>query len=263
MSLPSITSRDNDIIRRISKLSVSASYRRETGEYVCEGDKLLSEALSSGARLSTVLFSEDCSALSKVPACAALGAKMYVVPQKLIGSVSSLKTPQDVVFSCHIPSFAPTGNLPSGQGFIILDRLSDPGNMGTIIRTADAFGIGGLFLSDGCVDPYNPKVVRSAMGSLFRAPLWQCPVSDAVSLLRAQGFRIYTTLLSENSAHLGKTDLSGNIAVAIGNEGTGVSPELSALSDGSLYIPMTGGAESLNAAVAAGLVMWEMKKGSL
>ena len=246
-----ITSRKNETLKHIKRLGRDRDYRRECGEFVCDGEKLLIEALSAGADIHTVLYDiEKAGALPDV-----LGADIYEVPRDVLDSVTQLTSSQSVIFTCAIPE---RGRELSGR-VLLLDRLQDTGNVGTIIRTADAFGID-MIIEDGCADIYNPKTIRSAMGSLFRVPVVSCAMEQAIEQLQSAGVKVYASSLGEDAQSIETVKLS-DAAVIIGNEGNGVRAEIAKLCDGCVIIPMRGGAESLNAAIAASILMYKMSKG--
>ena len=149
--------------------------------------------------------------------------------------------------------------IDSSRQFIILENLQDMGNIGTIIRSCDAFSIDGVILAGDCADVFAPKTVRSAMGSLFRLPIYCCDTEEAITLLQKGGFTVYSAELSDRSVKLGEEKLPQKTAVVIGNEGNGVSDTVKKLCDKSLFIPISS-AESLNASVAASVIAWEMSK---
>ena len=153
----------------------------------------------------------------------------------------------------------PERSLPKrleGRRYLVLDCVQDPGNVGTILRTADAFGADGLFLVNGCADLYNPKTVRATMGAVFRCPAWTCRLEEAEHLLRASGLPLYGTALRADTADVRAVDYS-RCALAVGSEGRGLSAQLLAACDGTVRIPMRAHCESLNAAIAAAVVLWE------
>lgn len=246
-----IKSRKNPLISHLKKLGADSDYRREHGEFLCDGDKLLKEAQANGADITAVLFSgrEPVGLPESIPA--------WLVAHDIIETVSPLKTPQDVVFSCRIPALQE--NLPVDGTIVILEGIQDPGNVGTVLRTASAMGIGAVVLTGNCADPYNPKTIRATMGAVFR----QCIVTmglDGIAALKAKGRRLYGAALSSDSRDIREVSLH-NAAVAIGSEGSGLSQELLDLCDEKLIIPMSPDSESLNAAVAAAIVMWEAARG--
>jgi len=183
---------------------------------------------------------------------------MIQVTESVMESVSPMKTPQGVVFSCLSMGHAPPERLEPGR-YLVLDRVQDPGNVGTILRTADAFDCGPVFLLPGCADVNNPKTVRAAMGVHFRRCIYQCTLEELTALLRGAGIPLYAAALGENTADVRELDLS-NAAVVVGSEGQGVSPQVLEACSGTLKIPMSHRCESLNAAVAAAVILWEMAR---
>lgn len=245
-----ITSRQNAIVKRLRALSKDKDERRRAGEFVCDGEKLFYEAVSEGYEITCVLATEEFSEKIRGIEC----ENVYTVPQDILDSITTLKTAQSVIFSCKMRKV----ERKNAKKIILLDRLQDTGNIGTIIRTADAFGIDAVFC-DGTADIYNPKTIRSAMGSIFRVPIAFENFSELIPRLRAEGVIVYCSELHGDSKTISECDFR-HAAVVIGNEGSGVRPEISELCDGSVIIPMSGGAESLNAAVAAAIFMYEMSE---
>lgn len=146
-----------------------------------------------------------------------------------------------------------------GEKFLALDHLQDPGNLGTIIRTADAFGADGILLSEGCADCYSPKVLRSTMGSVFRLPIWTVPdLAQTLKELHQAGFSTFGAALDETAICLGNFSFPQKSVAVVGNEGNGISRPVLDACQQTLYIPMKGETESLNAGVAASLILWEM-----
>ena len=170
-------------------------------------------------------------------------------------SVSPMEAPQGALFLCEQPEMRPPQAL-SGSRYLVLDGLQDPGNVGAIWRTADALGADGLLLVNGCADPWNWKTVRATMGACFRLPVWEVEAGELPALLERSGLPLYATALRADTVDLRRADLS-RCAVVIGSEGRGISPEALALCDKTLKIPMNSTCESLNAAVAAAVVLWE------
>ncbi len=245
-----ITSRQNKTVKYIRALSRERELRCQKHEFVCDGEKLLREAMAEKAEIVTALFSvEKYSEVPEIP-----GAEVLLVTQDVLDSITTLKSAQDVIFTCRMRK---SEEKPFSR-IILLDRLQDTGNLGTIIRTADALGIDAVF-EDGCADIYNPKTVRAAMGSLFRVPVISASFTELIPKLRVQGMRIYASELYGDVKSVTDTDLSC-AGVVIGNEGNGVRREVSAVCDASIIIPMRGGAESLNASVAAAIFMYEMSE---
>ena len=245
-----ITSRTNPLMTHLRKLSSSAAYRREQGEFLCDSPKLLQEALQWGAELLTVVA----TAGTELPALPA-GVRAVEVPEDVMASVSPMKTPQGVLFTCRLPE---TGLPPVLQGrcYAVLDGVQDPGNVGTIWRTADAFGCDGLILLSGCADPYSPKTVRASMGAVFRSAVWTAQAQEMKTALEQSGIPLYGAALRDDTLDARGVDYT-RAALAIGSEGRGLSAEVLALCDKTVRIPMSERCESLNAAIAAAVLLWE------
>lgn len=237
----------------IRKLQRSRAYRRQQGEFVCEGPKLLSEALAWGAEFTGVVLEEGHTAA--VPD----GVRTVSVSAALMKNLSDTETPQGVLFLCRMSSVSLPQSLPGGR-FLVLDGVQDPGNVGTVWRTADAFGADGLFLLPGCADPFSPKTVRATMGACFRLSVWETDRAGLSAALGCARIPLYATALREDTEDIRKVDLSRS-AVVIGSEGRGVSQETLSLCEKTLKIPMRERCESLNAAVAASVAAWEMARG--
>lgn len=260
MNWENITSRENKLIRHISRLASDAKYRRANGEYVCEGEKLLWEALRDGVELHTVLW-EQCSFLTaqaadpaRIAALERLGCRCVTAPTQVFGAASFLETFSGPLFVCAVREYS----LPeTGRHFLVLDGVQDPGNVGTVIRTADAFSVDGVWLLEGTADPFQPKAVRAAMGSIFRVPVYRASAEHFFEAMQASGLPVYAAALTDQAESVRSVPLD-RCAVLIGNEGRGVRPDCIARCEKTIIIPMSGQAESLNAAVAAAIVMWEM-----
>lgn len=251
-----ITSRANPLIARVRRLNASRKARREEGVFPCEGPKLLDEALKWGAQLETVLYAEG-TVLPALPE----QVRLAEVPASLLRAVSDTETPQGVLFLCRGGPL----DLPErleGTRYLVLDGVQDPGNVGTVWRTADAFGADGLILTGPCADPWGPKAVRATMGACFRLPVWETGLTALKERLDGAGLPFYATALREDAVDLSQAHLS-RCAVVIGSEGKGVSQQALALCEKTLKIPMRARCESLNAAVAASVVLWEGARGDL
>ncbi len=253
-----IQSRQNAALKHLARLGRERKYRRSTGEMLCEGEKMLTEALRSGAEIKTVLVRRGFESDELRQAAETQGAAMYCAEDALFRLASEVESPQNVIFSCMQPQWDAAA-LDGREQVLLLDGLQDPGNLGTILRTAEAFALGVVVLCEGCADPFSPKVVRSTMGAVFRLPCVQLPLADALARLKTAGLPVYATALHEDSVPLSSVPL-GRAAVIIGSEGRGVSESALRLSDRRVIIPMHGRAESLNAGVAAAIVIYEMTK---
>ncbi len=247
-----ITSRKNERAVHMKKLGTSKEYRRISGEFLCDGTKLLEEALGCGADIRQIFVCDDIDV--KLPD----GVRVFSVTREVIEAVSPLKTPQNVVFSVGFNGME--GEDSAIDGSIILENIQDPGNVGTIIRTANAFGIRRVALVGACADPWGPKAVRASMGAIFRQDIREYTVEE----LSRESARtpVYGAALSDKARDMREIDLAG-CAVAVGSEGSGLTGELLGICSGEIIIPMRPGSESLNAATAASIIMWEMAKGSL
>jgi TrmH family RNA methyltransferase len=258
VSVLNISSRENKLIRHISRLAANGKYRAECGEYVCEGEKLLREAITCGAEIKSVLWEaqsfEKRADAELLDALESRDCRVATAQGGVFGAASTLETFAGPVFVCGIPEH--DGEVKPGC-YIALDAVQDPGNVGTIIRSADAFNIDGVFLLPGAADAYAPKTVRAAMGSLFRVSIYKVSADKFFRAMDAAETPVYTAALTDGAANIRDINLS-RAAVIIGNEGNGVNPANIARAAGSVIIPMPGRAESLNAAVAASIIMWEM-----
>ena len=245
-----ITSRTNPLMTHIRKLSSSAAYRREQGEFLCDSPKLLAEALLWKAPILTVVM----TAGHELPPLSG-DVRVVEVPEDVMASVSPMKTPQGVLFTCRLPRTQLPATL-EGRCYMVLDGVQDPGNVGTIWRTADAFGCDGLVLLPGCADPYSPKTVRSSMGAVFRSSVWTADAGELKEVLDRSAIPLYGAALRHDTLDARAVDYS-RAALAIGSEGRGLSEEMLALCDKTIRIPMTERCESLNAAIAAAVLLWE------
>lgn len=244
-----ITSRQNPLFQTIRKLTADGGFRRQKGLFVGEGHKLLEEALKWGAELDTVVFAPE-TALPDVG-----GARRVETPADVLKSLGDTQSPQGVLFTCRMPDTALPDRLERGR-YLILDGVQDPGNLGTVWRTADAFGARGLILVGACADPFSPKVIRSTMGACFRLPVWKGEGEQVAELLKASGIPLYATALREDTVDARAAELS-NSAVVIGSEGQGISERMLSLAEKTLKLPMEEKCESLNAAIAAAVLLWE------
>ena len=239
--METITSRSNPLCTHLRKLASDRAYRRKCGEFLCDSPKLLEEALLHGGDLRTVVCTED--------------AALPPIPADVMKSVSPAQAPQGVLAVCAMRAPALPEMLP-GKRYVVLDGVQDPGNVGTILRTADAFRADGMFLVNGCADLYNPKTVRATMGAVFRCPVWNCDIPNLRRLLTNSGLPLYGAALRADTVDARTLDYS-RCAIAIGSEGKGLSQALLAVCDQTVLIPMSDHCESLNAAMAATVLLWE------
>ncbi|MEG1632491.1 MAG: RNA methyltransferase [Oscillospiraceae bacterium] len=243
-----ISSRKNQYIARLRALAADGNLRRETGETVLDGEKLLLEALTGGIAVTSVLWSGE----PKMPLPANI--LQYTAPRELVEYASPVKSSPGPVFTLRLPRL-PLPTRPSRV--LVLENVQDPGNVGTVIRAAAALGVAAVVLCGDCADPWSPRTARAAMGASFRLPVAETDIAGLAAMLASWGLPLYGAALSKTAEDIRAVQLSRS-AVAIGNEGRGLSAELLELCEKKLIIPMTPGSESLNAAMAATLVIWEM-----
>ena len=244
-----ITSRKNPLLQQVKKLLSSRKAREEAGLFAADGVKLLGEAVRWYPGLDTVILSDGVHV--DVPE----SVRLFRVPEDVMASISPMESPQGALFLCRLPekkTYAPT------PGCLLLDGIQDPGNLGTILRTADALDIP-VTLLEGCADPYSPKTVRASMGAVFRTQPVKADWAEVKAACGVAGIPVAVTALSQRAKDLRNADLR-SMAVVIGSEGQGVRREILESADGELIIPMNKRCESLNAAVAAAIVMWQMKQ---
>ena len=253
--LDRITSAKNPLVKRLRELR-DAKARRESGLFLVEGEVMIREALSCGLRLREA--AADDGAAEFAGELAAAGHPVSLVPRNILESICETRTPQGVCAAFEAPAPVPVEKLP--ERIVALDGVQDPGNLGTIWRTADAAGFGALLLGAGCADPLSPKVQRAAMGSGFRVPFAQAnPLAAALNDLRGRGWRIVASDLRGEDFYA-RGELGERFVLVIGSEAHGISDAVREAADVRVKLPMRGGAESLNAAVAAGIMMYELTR---
>ncbi|MBQ3496797.1 MAG: RNA methyltransferase [Oscillospiraceae bacterium] len=245
-----ITSRKNPLMTHLRKLTAHRSYRMDAKEFLCDGVKLLDEAVRAGAPVMTVVHTErvELPPLSD-------SVRVVCVPDDVMRSVSPMESPQGVLFTCRLPETKLPDTL-DGRGCLVLDGVQDPGNVGTIVRSADAFSCGAVILLEGCADPYSHKAARATMGAIFRRKVYSCTAWDLFEFLARDGVPLYGAALRDDTVDVREVDLRG-AAVAVGSEGRGLRGELLARCCKTIRIPMSERCESLNAAMAAGILLWE------
>ncbi len=244
-----ITSRKNPYLQQVRKLLTSRRQRENEGLFVADGTKLLAEAVRWWPGLDTVILSDG------VEASLPDSVRVLRVPETVMAALSPMESPQGALLVCRLPEAQVFQPKP---GMLLLDGIQDPGNLGTILRTADALEIP-VALLEGCADPYSHKVVRASMGAVFRSPVVQTTWQEAKTACRLAGLPIAVTALSERARDIRQAELSA-MAVVIGSEGQGVRREILEAAQAELTIPMSSRCESLNAGIAAAIVMWQMKQ---
>lgn len=245
-----IESRRNPLLVHLHKLLTSRSYREKCGQFAAEGTKLLEEAAKWYPALDTVVVQQGVE-LCPLPA----HVRVAEVSEALMRAISQQDAPQGAAFICALPQ---PREARVQAGSILLDGIQDPGNLGTILRTADALSVP-VVLLDGCADAYSPKTVRASMGAVLRTQPQRMTREQALESCRAQGIPLLATAMTARARDLRQAALE-EAAVVIGSEGQGVSSLLLEAADESVIIPMASRCESLNAAIAAAIVMWQMKQ---
>jgi len=240
--------------------------RDAAGAFLVEGAHLAAEALRSGFAVTEVLYVPGSPAAEEVRAAAvresAAAVSWVAVSEQVMEKVSDTRTPQGVAAVVRKAEGTLDDLLrdpPGGRAgpWVAIDGIQDPGNLGTVIRSADASGAAGVLIGHGTADLYNPKTIRATMGSLFHVPVLRCDLREALPRLKSAGMKVAATMLSPDARSCFETDLSGPVCLVFGNEGAGVSPALARLADEAVIIPMRGGAESLNVAMAATVLLFE------
>lgn len=252
-----ISSKDNELIKHIKKLK-DKKHRDESNEYIIEGVKLIEEAVKENARIKKIIVCEDTTRTYEIPTHIMYEIAKYecvYVTDKIFASITQVTNPQGIM--AIIEKSDTDAQIDYTQDIIVaLDDVQDPGNLGTILRTVDSIGLNQIIVSKGTADAFNSKVVRSTMGAIFRVKIIEVEnLPQAIKEMRKHHFKLMvTSLQTENSIY----DIQFNKKIiVIGNESNGVSKEIQEMADEKAKIPMLGKTESLNASVAAGVVMYE------
>ncbi len=253
-----LTSRDNPLVKECVKLLSDVKARRKSGRFVVEGARLCEDAARSGVTIIAALATVSAAAkyADRWNAVAAVAKRTYHMSETVAKALSDTGSPQGVVCLCEVPPTAALDVRPDGC-YAALENLQDPGNLGTVIRTAEALGVQGVLLSGGCCDLYNPKVLRASMGGVFRLPVHVR--DDFTDCLRELGGQmpVLACVVDADATPITAKPFGGAVAV-IGNEGNGLTAEAIAACTHRVTIPMAGRAESLNASMAAGILLWEL-----
>lgn len=256
-----ITSSSNTIIKEIKSLHRKKD-RWAKNSFFVEGVRGVEDCIKSGIRVEYLVYSDMLLSTNGgqqlLEEISYKDYKIYYISDKLFKEVSDTEKPQGIlaVVKLHLKDIK-EALLEKNNFLVLLDRIQDPGNLGTIIRTADAFGANGVIVTEGCVDVFNPKTIRSTMGSIFHVPIiyYGC-IKEAIRDLKAYNIKIITTSLAAKKYSY-EIDFNTSFSLVIGNEASGVSEEVIEASDSLIKIPMTGQAESLNAAIASSVIMYE------
>lgn len=262
-SMHQITSTKNPLIKEIKSLHRKKG-RMKNNAFIIEGVKIINEAMENDYPIENILYTDQLLKNNEgedfLKKLEGFYSPIYV-SENIFKEISDTENPQGILAVAQL-RYRTTDEINSNAYpfLLYLDEVQDPGNMGTIIRTADAFNIDGIIISEGCVDPYNPKVVRATMGSIFRTPLYYTSNGlEELKALKDKGMKVYSTSL-EGSIPIYQADYIGGQILVIGNESKGVKEDIQQMSDILIKIPMPGKAESLNAGVAASIIMYEVMK---
>ncbi len=254
-----ITSRENPLIKLVAALQVSSEKRKRNGLFVLEGLRICKDACDNGIKFDKLIVSD--AATEKYAAdtekFSLISDECYKIPDSLFKKISDTKTPQGIIAVAKMPVTGSCGIDKNGK-YIALENVSDPSNLGAISRTAEALGVNGIILSsDGC-DPYSPKALRASMGTLLRVPVFVTESFDET--LKSTGLKRYACVVDKTAESIKEQSFENGSVVMIGNEANGLTNSAKQSADVLVTIPMTGRAESLNAAAAAAIAMWEMMK---
>lgn len=247
-----ITSRDNKIFKKAKSLSVREK-RDENKMFLAEGSRAVCDAAKKNVKLHALLLREG-TAPPFTPSC-----PVYTFSPRLFGEISQTVTPQGIAAICSMRELSLEDiRVNENSAVIMCEDVQDPGNIGTIIRSAHACFAGGVVLTKGCCDLYNPKIIRATMSSVFSVPVIRnVSAQKAVSFFKKKGFKTVGGALGKDSSVLYETDIKGKTLIIIGNEGNGIKKETLDMCDKRVIIPMKSDAESLNAAVAASIMLYE------
>ena len=248
-----IESKDNTLFKNTKKLK-ERRYRTKENKYIIEGFRLVQEAFKAQCNIEYLIVNEHGKdKINDYLEEYLDNIKIYQLKDELFSQVVSTENPQGIIAVVNINNSA---NNIDGDFYLLCDKVQDPGNLGTIIRTAHAAGVNGIILTKGTVDIYNDKTIRSTMGSIFYVPIIYDNDLSFLMNLKSEGFSLVATSLEE-SRNFFDEDLSGKVILSVGNEGNGISNEIFDLADKKVKIPMPGGAESLNVGVATSIILFE------
>ena len=256
--MPAITSKNNGLIVELSKLK-GKKYRDKTGLFLLSGKKLLVEAIAAGIKIKYVFCTEK-NAQWTEKTVSGRPAELFTVSETVFDKLTDEQSPEGVCAAAEKPVY--NGEIKPGSFVLICDRLSDPGNAGSVLRSARAFGTGTVVFSAGCADIFSPKVLRAAMGAAFAHNIVTgADTLQTVNKLKEKGFEVYAAALHTKAVPLSEADLSGGCAAVIGNEGQGLSEDVISACGKALFIEMEPECESLNAAIAASVIMYKRYTG--
>jgi TrmH family RNA methyltransferase len=256
--IKTITSPQNETYKRWKKL-LSRKGRETYGTLLVEGEHLVEEALRAGLSIRSWIVREGNGESKWEKFWTFAEGKVYRLPPQLFAQLVETESPQGIVVEVGKPKWE-EDQLPLYEDrsvtFLLIDAIQDPGNLGTILRTAQAAGVDGVYIGRGTVDPFQGKVLRSSMGAVFHLPLFFVNLEEAMPALKQKGIKIFGTSPHAGTSHF-EVNYPKKVAFLLGNEGRGVAPHLQELVDSSVKIPMPGQTESLNVSITAGVLLYE------
>ena len=262
-----ITSKDNAAVKNAAKLMNSAKERREQQCFIAEGVRLCTEALENGCELTEVFYTEEANNkyTETVAKLEAKAEKAYLITEEIANKIADTVTPQGIfVVGKMIQNHIDLDNIKTDGMYVLLENLQEPSNIGAIFRTAEALWLNGALLTSDCCDPYNPKTMRASMGAVFRLPY--AVINDVVATMnacKAKNMRPIATVPGGDASKITSIRFFKGVIMCVGNEGNGLTEQLKGVCGERVTIPMNGRAESLNAATAAAILMWEMVRNYL
>ena len=255
MVMRNITSLKNPAVQEARALA-NAKERARQQAFLLDGEHMVGEGLSMRPESIRALFVDEKRLDSYAHLLNKAQCEVYAVPEHVLAAISQVKTPQGIAAVCELPEARSLADM--GDKLILLENVQDPGNVGTVLRTLDAAGFDGCIFTPGCADPYGPKTLRATMGSTFRVPMCTVPdAAEAAKALAESGYAVIGAAL-DGEPFYERGRLPDKLCVIIGNEGQGMTRETLAECTHRYRLPMRGGAESLNAAVAAAIFMYEL-----
>lgn len=254
-----VTSKENSLIKLTSLLQGSSKARMENGLFVLEGLRICFDAFDNGILFDKLIISDTASIKypDDIEKLSEKAQECYKIPDSLFKKISDTTSPQGIIAIAQMPC-KDFDALDKNGRYIALENIADPSNLGAVARTAEALGVSGIILSAGGCDPYSPKALRASMGTLLRMPV--ISFDDFGTELKSTGLKTYACVVDSDAKSINDVSFTDGCVLIIGNEANGITDETKTLSDEKITIPMSGRAESLNAAVAASISMWEMMK---
>ncbi len=255
-----ITSKDNSLIKLVSSLQASAKHRKTEGLFVLEGLRICSDAYENNIKFDKLIVTKY--ALEKhsniIENFSKISKSCYILREDLFKKISDTNNPQGVIAVAKTPELL--SEITIGGRYIALENLADPSNLGAIARTAEALGVDGIIMTADTCDPYSPKSLRSSMGTLLRLPLFI--TDDIANFVANNNLTAYACVVDKDADSIAEISFAGGGVLLIGNEANGLTDAAKSVAKKCVTIKMSGKAESLNAAAAAAIAMWEMVKDS-